>query len=241
MRKFTALVSAILGLAIAIVFAGCAPNENNDRDTDVNVALNELYPWIGELNEGDIVRVRSETSNCIPGIFNKICYSSDSVDIGNAYRLLFSPLKAITEEESHVAGGGYVKYYFYTADRSYSLTVGSGMVRIGDRHYEFLNTFYYAFQYPDLDCYSFDTLLPGTDEYEIYACGDGSKVGDFDGLGGFEFCVYDGQAGSAPRYSLKSSVADLLILSPDLFMIEGDEDSVVYRITGEKNFSALFE
>ena len=39
----------------------------------------------------------------------------------------------------------------------------------------------------------------------------------------------------------KSSVADLLILSHDLFMIDGGEDNVVYRITGEKDFSALFE
>ncbi len=240
MRKdFTVLACAILALIIAL--AGCVPNENNNGDTDGYVALNEFYPWIGELNVEDIVGVRSETSNCIPGMFNKISYSANSVDIENAYCLLSAPLKAITEEESHVAGGGYVKYDFYTADKSYSLTVGSNMVRIEDRHYKFLNTFYYAFLYPNLDCYSFYTLLPGTDEYEIYVCADGSKVGDFDGLGGFEFCAYDGQADSAPKYSLKSSVADLLILSHDLFMIDGGEDNVVYRITGEKDFSALFE
>ena len=204
--------------------------------------LNDLYQWIDELNAEDIVKVRCESSHCIPGMLNDISYSTNSVDIENAYRLLFSPLKAITEEESHIAGGGLVKYDFYTADNVYSVSVGTNMVQIDNRYYKFVDTFYYAFRYPDLVSYSFDTLISAFDEYEIYTYAETKvKVGDYTDFSKFEFCVYDGVIDKIPRFYLRSSVAvNLLILSPDLFMIEGGENTVVYRITGEKDFSSLF-
>lgn len=205
--------------------------------------LNDLYPWIDELNVEEIVKVRYEQSftSVAPGNLKYISYSTDSVDIQGAYRLLFSPLKAITEEESHIAGGRCVQYDFYTTDNVFSITVGTNMVTINGQHYQFVDAFYYEFQNPDRDCYSFFTYdMPSYEEYEIYTYANESvKIGDFVGLSEFEFCIYDGLIESAPKFYLKG-LLNLLILSNNQFMIEGEDEAVIYQITGEKDFSFLF-
>lgn len=207
--------------------------------------LNKLYPWIDELNIGDIVKVRFEHAyiGVAPGNMKDISYSTNSIDIQNTYELLFRPLKAITPSEGQVAGGGYVKYEFFTADKTYSITVSNNTVLITNQYYKFVDSFYYAFKYSDRDCNSFITNdIPVCEKYEIYTYADESvKIGDFIGLSEFEFCVYDGLMESAPKFRLKSNVeVNLLILSSNLFMIEHDNNTILYRITGEKDFSALF-
>ena len=205
--------------------------------------LNELYPWIDELNLENIVKVRYEQSftSVAPGNLKYISYSTDSVDIQGAYRLLFSPLKAITEEESHIAGGRCIQYDFYTADNVYSVTVGTNMVTINGQHYQFVDAFYYEFQNPDRDCYSFFTYdMPSYEKYEIYTyANERVKVGDYVGLSEFEFCIYDGLIENVPKFFV-NGVVNLLILSENQFMIEGEDEVVIYQITGEKDFSFLF-
>ena len=218
-------------------------SDNHEENQPEYFYLSEFYSWIDELQKDEIQKVRFEYGGGAPDMFNDISYSTNSVDIENAYYLLFRPLTAITEEESHVAGGGYVKYDFYTADNTYSVTVGTNMVQINNRHYRFVHTFYYAFIFPDINCNSFLTYdIPDCEEYEIYTYADESvKIGDYVGLSEFEFCVYDGLIESVPHFYLKSSFAvNLLILSANQFMIEGDDNTVVYIITGEKDFSELF-
>lgn len=208
-------------------------------------SLNDLYPWIDELNAEDIVKVRYEHAynGVAPGALKDISYSTNSVDIENTYRLLFSHLKAITAGEGHMDGGRYVKYDFFTADNTYSVLVSNNTVLINNQYFKFVDSFYYAFRHADVNCNSFLTYnIPAFDEYEIYTYANESvKVGDYVGFGEFEFCIYDGLIENAPSYYLKSSVAvNMLILSSNLFMIEHDNNTIVYQITGEKDFSSLF-
>lgn len=208
--------------------------------------LNNLFSWIHKLNIEKIVGVRYEQAfiGVAPAMLKNISYSTNSIDIQSAYRLLSSPLKAISDAEGQIVGGGYVKYDFFTANNeTYSITVRNNTVQINNQYYKFIDKFYYAFLHSDLDCHSFITYdTPYFDEYEIYTYADESvKVGEFGGLGEFEFCIYDGLIENTPSYYLKSSAVNLLILSGNQFMIEGSDNTIVYQITGEKDFSALFE
>lgn len=206
--------------------------------------LNAFYPWIDEMNVEDIVKVRYEHAynGVAPGALKDISYSTNNVDIENAYNLLFRPLTAITTEEGQIVGGAYVQYDFFTADNAYSIYVSNNTVLINNQYYQFVDTFYYAFQYSDLDCYSFDTFVPAFDEYEIYTYANESvKVGEYVGLSEFEFYVYGGLIENTPQFYLRSCVVvNLLILSDKLFMIEHDNNTIVYQITSEKDFSELF-
>ena len=214
--------------------------------------LHNLYSWINELNVEDIVQVRFEHAfiGVAPGnlkdiryITNKdIRYTTNRVDIENSYRLLSSIVQEVSDEEGQISGGDYIQYDFLTADNeTYSITVCNNTVFINQKsykkYYKFVGNFYYAFQYSDLDCHSFITYI---DEYEIYTYAEDSvKVGNYDGLGEFEFCIYDGLIENVPSYCLRSSELNLLILSSNQFMIEGD-NATVYQIIGKKDFSALF-
>ena len=206
--------------------------------------LNELYPWIDELHEEDIVQVRFEHAaiGVAPGHLKEIAYSTSRVDIANTYHLLFCELTAISNAQGQISGGGYVKYDFLTAGgATYSVTVSNGTLFLDNQYYQLLDPFYYAFQNADLNCNSFITYAPYYDDYEIFTYANESvKVGDFSGLGELEFCRYNGIVEHPPRYYLRSDAVNLLILSKDQFMIEHDNNTIVYRITGKKDFSALF-
>lgn len=246
-KLFALLVGGLMLLSMALV--GCdttnSENENNDGNNPFCDCLNDLYPWINQLDVEDIVKVRFEHANIgvVPGSLKDISYSTNSVDIENTYRLLFKTLTAISDTEGQIDGGGYVKYDYFTGNNeTYSITVANNTVVINNQYYKFADTFYYAFQYSDVDCKAFITYnIPAYNLYEIHTCANESvKIGDFDGLGEFEFCVYDGLIEIAPSYRLVSSVVKLLILSGNQFVIEGDHNNVVYQLTGEKDFSALF-
>ena len=208
-------------------------------------ALNNLYSWINKLHPKDIVQVRYERAyiGVAPGHLKNISYSTNTVDIENVYRLLFSKLVAISDNQGKITGGGYVKYDFFTANNeTYSITVSNNTVLINNQYYQLIDKFYYTFQYSDIDCHSFITDdIPDYDQYAIYTYGNVSTlIGNYSGLGEFEFCIYDGAIEIAPRFCLRSSTVNLLILSANQFMIEGDNNTIVYQITGEKDFSALF-
>ena len=186
----------------------------------------------------EIVQVRSEHAfiDVLPGNLKDIRYSENKVDIENIYhRLLYC--KVVSEEEGPKFGS-YVKYDILTVNNeTYSIKVCNNGLFINDRYYKFVGNFYYEFQYSDLDCHSFITYI---DEYEIYTYAEESvKIGNYDGLGEFEFCIYDGLIENVPSYYLKSSEVNLLILSSNQFMIEGD-NATVYQLMGKKDFSALF-
>lgn len=137
-------------------------------------------------------------------------------------------------------GGGYVKYDFITAEETYSVMIANRTVWIDGQYYRFDGTLF-KLNSPDVECQAFITYIDD-DPYEIYTYAEeGVKVGDYRGLGKFEFQAYDGLLENAPRYVLKSAGGvNLLILSADKFLIEGDDNTVIYRITGDEDFSFLF-
>lgn len=213
------------------------------------VKLNELYPWINELKEEDIIKVRYEKwSDCVaPGTFNDISYSTNAVDIGNAYKILSSSVQVASkyvDKDEVVDGGDWsVKYEFFTPnDEKYSITLDNGVLWVDNQRYIFVDS-YYKFKFSDVDCYSFNTHgLALYKAYEIYTYGDESdKVGEYDGLGEFEFVQYEGQTDKTPSYRLNSVAVDLLILSERLFMIEDRVGTYLFQITGDKDFSFLFQ
>ncbi len=203
--------------------------------------LSELYPWM--LEAGDIVKVRYEQAFIGVAPYHNlrnISYSTNRTDIANACRLFSSPLHAISQSEGQVDGGGYVRYDFITAEETYSVTISNGTVWIGGQYYRFDGEMP-EFTAPDENCHAFITYTPD-DPYEIFTYAEErEKVGGFYGLGEFEFRVYDGLPENAPRYILKSAGGvELLILSADKFLIEGDDNTVIYQLTGDKDFSELF-
>ncbi len=205
--------------------------------------LSNLYPWMEELEEGEIIKVRYE--HAFIGVapyqhLKNIAYSTDQTDIANAYRLFSSPLHAISQSEGQIDGGGYVRYDFMTAEETYSVTFSNNTVLIGERYYRFDGKLL-EFAAPEVECHAFVTFTDD-DPYEVFTYAEKSeKIGDYQGMGEFEFRVYDGLLENAPRYVLKSAGGvDLLILSADKFLIAGDDNTVIYQITGEKDFSFLF-
>lgn len=210
-------------------------------------ALNKLYPSVGEFNETDVLQVRCEQAaiGVAPYLLKDISYTADEADIAAAYRLLSAPMYAISEEEGEQTGGGYVKYDFITADGTYSVVLGNRTVWVDEQYYR-LDGDLIVPSSPDVKCHSFITYSeyetsPNYDSYEIFPYEeDGGKIGEFTGLGEFEFELCDGLPDCAPRYRLESNGLVLLILSEDRFLIEGEEGTVC-RITGEKNFSDLFQ
>ena len=210
-------------------------------------SLSNLYSWINDLNVEDIVQVRYEHAfiGVAPGNLKDISYTTNGVDIENSYRLLFSNVQEISINEGQVDGGGYVKYDFLTVNNeTYSIKVCNNRLFIIDRYYKFVDNFYYEFQHADLNCYAFDTNgIPRAEQYEIYTYATESvKVGDYDGIGEFEFCIYDTLIDKAPSYYAKTAFAvNLLILSENQFMIEDNYKPIVYQIISKKDFSALFE
>ncbi len=214
-----------------------------DRYFPQQIALSELYPWMGDIDEGDIVRIRREKA--FIGVapydhWRDIAYSTDKADIACACRLFDAPLHAISQDEGQIDGGGYVEYDFVTAEETYSVTISNRTVLIGGQYYRFDGELP-ELAAPDTECHAFITYATD-DPYEIYTYAkESEKIGDFYGLGKFEFRVYDGLQENAPRFVLKSAGGvNLLILSPDLFLIEGDDNTVVYQITGSDDFSDLF-
>ena len=205
--------------------------------------LSNLYPWMETLEEGDIVKVRYEQAFIGVAPYHhlrNISYSADQTDIANAYRLFSSPLHAISQSEGQIDGGGYVRYDFITAEETYCVTFSNNTVLIGERYYRFDGKLF-EFAAPEVECHAFVTFTDD-DPYEVFTYAEKSeKIGDFYGLGEFEFRVYDGLLENTPRYVLKSAGGvDLLILSADKFLIEGDKNTVIYQITGDKDFSFLF-
>ncbi len=212
------------------------------------VDLNDLYPWINELKEEDIIKVRYEQwSDCVaPGTLNDVSYSTNSVDIENTYKLLSSSVQVASkyiDRDEIVDGGGWnVKYDFFTANgEKFSITFEDGSLRVDNQRYIFVDS-YYWFKFSDVDCYSFNTHdFAPFKKYEIYTYGDeGVKIGDYDGIGEFEFKRYTGEIDKTPSYRLKSNIVDFFILSESVFMIENREGYYLFQITGEKDFSFLF-
>ncbi|MDE6667785.1 MAG: hypothetical protein K2K38_05500 [Clostridia bacterium] len=220
----------------------CVQSVSFDQERPAEyIYLNEQYPWINELKVENIEQVRYEFSyTCVvPGTFKDIYYSTNSVDIENSYKVLFSSLPLLSRFEI-TDGGSYVKYDFKTSDdKTYSVTIYDQMWFNGQYYSSFEKT--YKLKFSDLDCHSFITYPPYDDQYEVYAYGDeGVKIGEYDGLGEFEFQLIEGEIDKTPGYRLKCFEEDLLILSEDYFMIELEEKSYLFKITGDKSFSFLF-
>lgn len=207
------------------------------------VVFSTLYPWMAELDMADITEVRYEAAAI--GVapyrhYRDIAYSEAQADIEGAYRLLSSPLHAIAEEEGMIDGGGYVQYDFITAEKTYSVTLSNQTVFLDGKYYRFDGALY-KFASPSTTCQAFITYIE-EDPFEIYTYAEQSeKVGEFQGLGKFEFRAYEGILENTPKYVLKTAgEVELLILSARQFMIKGDANTVIYQLTSPADFSFLF-
>ncbi len=199
--------------------------------------FSDLYPWAAELGKDDILKVRREHTfiGVAPAALKDIDYSSDERDIENAYALLSSELTPVSGKEEYT-GGGYVQYDFYTAHGVYSVKITNGFVQADGKYYRFKGGC--AFENADQTLHAFTTEgNPVFESYTIYGS-DGEKIGEYTGLGKFEFFAGGGISG-APAYRLESAAINLLIYSADTFAVEGENE--IYKIAGEENFGFLFE
>lgn len=225
------------------------PNQSHD-DTAVEPhyeMLSSLYPWIGSLREEDILEIRMEIAaiGIAPGHFREISYSTDRDDIKNVYEeILLSSVKEIPEDEGEITGGGYVQYDFSTKDDTFSLFFSNENVYVNGIYYHFEKKLC-RLSSPKQECSAFITYPDLTDRWDTFAvftCGsDSVKLGEFKGLGAFEFTEYTGECDMNAKLRLVSDTVNLRILSENFFMIEDDYVLRVFQITGEKNFSEFFE
>lgn len=209
--------------------------------------LSSLYPWIGSLREEDILAIRMETAaiGVAPGLFREISYSTDRDDIHNVYEeILLSSVKEIPEDEGEITGGGYVQYDFSTKDDAFSLFFSNENVYVNGVYYHFEKKLC-RLSSPKQECSAFITYPEMTDRWDsfaVFTCGsDSVKLGEFKGLGAFEFTEYSGECDMNAKLRLVSDTVNLRILSENFFMIEDDYVLRVFQITGEKNFSEFFE
>lgn len=210
------------------------------KDIGPKATLSDLCPWINNLDVEDIVEVRRESGyySVAPGAFIDISYSTNSVDIANSYALLSCKLKALSHNWG-IDGGRTVEYCFTTRDNNvYRIAVYADTVQINGYDY-MVDNFDYEFKHPNLQCYSI--LHSGS--YEICSLTtDSAHDGETIYLGDFEFCEYNGEIPSEPRYLLTCYGIRLLVLSENLFVIKDGfyDDNVVYQITSGNDFSKLF-
>ena len=128
-----------------------------------------------------------------------------------------------------------MQYDFYTADETYSIRITNGFVQIGDEYYRFTGGC--TFENAEPTRHAFTTEgNPVFESYAVYGA-DEQKIGEYTGLGKFEFVAYDGITG-APAYRLESAAVNLVIYSADIFSVEGKNE--IYKIAGDKNFGFLF-
>lgn len=258
MKRFFAvlcyLILSCFFLLSACGGAGDPQKENGGEDPNGangdephSATLSSLYPWIAALHKEDILEIRMETAaiGVAPGHFREISYSADRDDIKNVYEeILLSSVKEIPESEGEITGGGYVQYDFFTKGDTFSLNVSNGTV--------YVNGVYYLFEKKLLklnsattECNAFITYADMTDRWDsfaVYTCGaEGVKLGEFKGLGAFEFTEYTGECDRNAKLRLVSDTVNLNILSENLFMIEDDYVLRVFQLTGEKNFLEFFE
>lgn len=263
-RKILAIVIVVVMLTIALV--GCDAlrignnNENDDSTTvddsqnnnddknvddddneDDGICLSAIYAWINEFDVEDIVKVRYERGSMgvTPGDLTNVSYSSNSVDIQKSYALLLSKLTPLGDEFRFPVGGGYVQYDFYTTNgKTFSLSMnidlGDGLVYFDNQFY-LVTSFHYTFQHAYLNCHSF---TQPADSYLICSTGDDFQEYGEINLGNLEFCVYSGTIDAEPTCRLMGNFVNLLVLSNNLFTIEGS--NTVYQVTSEKDFSQLF-
>ena len=209
--------------------------------------LSSLYPWIGSLREKDILGIRTESAaiGVAPGHFREISYSTDRGDIQNVYEeILLSSVKEIPEDEGEITGGGYVQYDLSTKDDTFSLFFSNENVYVNGIYYHFEKKLCHLSS-PKQECSAFITYPDMTDRWDTFAVytggSEGVKLGEFKGLGAFEFTEYTGECDMNVKLRLVSETVNLRILSENFFMIEDDSVFRVFQITGEKNFSEFFE
>lgn len=207
--------------------------------------LSALYPWIEALKEEDIVKIRMETAaiGVAPGHFRNIAYSTDREDIKNVYeKILLSSVKEVSE--SGEEGGGYVQYNIYTNDGTFTLTFSNETVYADGVYYHFEEKLYTLCS-ASTECKAFITYADMTDMWDsfaVFTCGaEGVNLGEFKGLSAFEFTEYTGECDMNAKLRLVSETVNLKILSEKFFMIEGDQTSRVFEITGERDFSEFFK
>lgn len=222
--------------------------EGNDNqggtETPHYTLLSTLYPWIESFKEEDILKVRTESAaiGVAPGHFRNIAYSTDREDIKNVYeKILLSSVKKVSE--SGEEGGGYVQYEIYTNDGTFTLTFSNKCIYADGAFYHFEEKLYTLCS-ASTECKAFITYADMTDMWDsfaVFTCGAESvNLGEFEGLSSFEFTEYTGECDMNVKLCLVSETVNLKMLSEKFFMIEGDQTSRVFEITGERDFSEFF-
>ena len=216
------------------------------------VTLHDLddYQWVNDLDKNDIIKVKYESVavGIAPGNLVNIVYSNDPEDISNLYdSIILARYIEMDAKYAVMDGGGYRKYEFITEDKTYSIYLSNGFITSQQNHpsadvtelkyYKFLGE-YYTFTNPSLECNSF---LVYNDTYQAYNAVDDTLIGEYEGLGGFEFIPYEGLIVDwVTPYYIETQFGRVDIHTNGIIYLKEGNTFTYYQIVGDKDFSFLF-
>lgn len=216
------------------------------------VTLHDLddYEWVNELDKNDIIKVKYESSaiGIAPGNLINIVYSTDPEDISKLYDAIILAQYVETDMEYAVMyGGGYRKYEFITNDKTYFVYLSNGFITSQQNHsladvtelkyFKFLGE-YYTFTNPSLECNSF---LVYNNTYKAYNAEDDTLIGEYEGIGEFEFAPYEGPlVERLTPYYIETQFGRVYIHTNDIIYLKDGNTFTYFQIVGDKDFSFLF-
>ena len=200
----------------------------------------ECLPWYTELMSATVTSVRYETgyTGVAPGNLSDVIYSTDSLDITAALSILLATLVPV--DGKIVPGAPYSEYTFITEEKSYDIRFNGGVFSHNGNNYVTAGTSPSAPKKPSITTHAF--ISPG-DSFTVYN-GD-ELIGNFVGLESLEFTEYTGPITlMIPTLYAETGFGGILrIYNSKIFSFsrKGEDTAAYYTITGDFDFSFLFE
>lgn len=209
-------------------------------DIAPNYDLRTLYPWISDISVSDIWQVRHEKAyiGVAPGSLTTISYSTNQVDITNAYNYLSTPLTPISD--ALLTGGFYEQYDYYTnSNEIHTIKINNEIVKIDGQYFHLINDSY-EFVKSDSILSSFITYVDTCDIYSNVATP--VKISTYQELQHLEITPVNSNniEGTSPYY-LNSEFGIIYIHDKDTIYLQNEKNITAYKIVGSNNFSFLFE
>jgi hypothetical protein len=168
-----------------------------------------------------------------------VIYSTDSLDIAAALSVLNATLVPV-DNDKIIPGGAYSVYTYITEEKSYDIRFNSGLFNHNGINYALAENSPSAPKAPSLTTHAF--ISPG-DSFTVYNGDD--LIGNFVGLESLEFTEYTGPITlMIPTLYAETGFGGILrIYNSKIFSFsrKGEDTAAYYTITGDFDFSFLFE
>lgn len=211
------------------------------------MTIDSVLGMLDFFDKEDVVKVRREFAgfSVDPFTLTNVQYSTDPIDISNAVDFLNTPVTEICEEDTHITGGSYVEYKYYTNTECYSLLVTNGYITVLNSDNICSSTLNVAkfykllsgniqFLNPSLECCSFGSSFK---EYDVFNNKTNEFIETFYNFNEFEFIEIETEIITEPIFRIENEINNFYVYDENTFAIKNNS---IYKIVGEQNFSFLF-